>query len=309
MKIPSWPNGYRFAFSVFDDPDGQRTEVARQIYDFLADLGFRTTRGVWPSPTVREPSDIGENCSNPEHREWLRSLQARGFELGLHNVTNHTSTREETIRGFQAFHSYFGEYPRSLSNHFANDEGIYFGGTRLTGAHRRLYQLLTRGRYKHRFTGHDPASPYFWGDLCRQHVRYVRNFVFRDIDTLAMCPFMPYHDPLRPHVQNWFCSSEGNDVEAFVETLSERNQDRLAERGSACIMYAHFAKGFLNDGQLHARFEFLMKRLSRLGGWCVPVSELLDYIRTCNGEREITAAERSALERRWLLHKIRWGSA
>ena len=47
-----WPEGKAFAFTVFDDPDAQSYEDGRVVYSFLDDLGFRTTRGVWPGPAV-----------------------------------------------------------------------------------------------------------------------------------------------------------------------------------------------------------------------------------------------------------------
>ncbi len=138
-------------------------------------------------------------------------------------------------------------------------------------------------------------------------MKYVRNFTFRDIDTLAACPWMPYHDPARPFVDRWFASSEGADVDAFVRCASEANQDRLEAGGGACIMYTHFAAGFVRDGRLDPRFESLMRRMARRNGWFVPVATLLDHLEAFNGETVITARQRSALERRWLLSKVRVG--
>jgi len=39
-----------------------------------------------------------------------------------------------------------------------------------------------------RSEGHDPASPYFWGDLCRDRIEYWRNFTFATSDVLTACP-------------------------------------------------------------------------------------------------------------------------
>ena len=50
-----------------------------------------------------------------------------------------------------------------------------------------------------------------------------------------------------------------------------------------------------------------MRRLSGKNGWFVPVSTLLDFLLEAKGPHEITDSERSALERRWLAHKIRLG--
>jgi hypothetical protein len=116
-----------------------------------------------------------------------------------------------------------------------------------------VYHLLTGRRTKGRFRGHVEGDPLFWGDVCRDRVTYVRNFVFAQADTLEACPFMPYHDPARPYVNYWFASSEGAHVESFIRTLSEKNQDRLERQGGACIMYTHFADGFTEQGRLNRR--------------------------------------------------------
>jgi hypothetical protein len=35
-----WPDGKRFAFTVFDDPDSQTWQAGREVYALLRDLGF-----------------------------------------------------------------------------------------------------------------------------------------------------------------------------------------------------------------------------------------------------------------------------
>jgi hypothetical protein len=136
----------------------------------------------------------------------------------------------------------------------------------------------------------------------------VRNFTFADANTLAACPIMPYHDPERPYVNQWFASSEGANVEMFNRCLSEANQDRLEAQGGACIMYTHFASGFFSDGTMNRPFKELMERLARKNAWLVPVTTMLDYLKTQHGETVITAAQRRGLERRWLLSKLRVGN-
>ena len=119
---------------------------------------------------------------------------------------------------------------------------------------------------------------------------------------------MPYHDPDRQFVNYWFASSEGPDISSFNNCLSEQNQDRLEEEGGACIMYTHFANGFYEDGRINPRFQVLMERLSKKGGWFVPVTTLLDYIHQEKGHHNITNPDRSRLERKWLAHKIKVGA-
>src|SRR5690606_17184091 len=140
-------------------------------------------------------------------------------------------------------------------------------------------------------------------------VRYCRNFVFSDVDTLAACPWMPYHDPRRPFVQAWYASSEGSNVNRFIRTLSERNQDRLEAQGGACIVYTHFGHGWVDRGSLHRQAAELLERLSRRNGWFVPVSTLLDYLRQQHGAHTITDRQRRTLERRWLREKLLRGTS
>ena len=308
LDAVEWPDGRAFAFSVFDDPDGQRLGAGREVYAFLRDLGLRTTKGVWPLAPERPVPDSGSHCEDPEYRAWVLDLARSGFEIGFHGSTLHTSPREDTRRGLNAFRDLLGHDPRTMSNHYNCSEGIYFGDRRLSGWRRVAYNVLTLGRNRRRFHGHEEGHPLFWGDLCRKRVRYVRNFVFGKIDTLGACPFMPYHDPDRPWVNAWFASSEGNVCSSFVRQLSEPRQDRLEASGGACIMYTHFGRGFYDGRRLDPRFCALMERLASKNGWFVPVSTLLDHIVAQRGLRTLTRQERARLESRWLVQKLRTGS-
>ncbi len=305
-----WPHGKRFAFTIFDDPDSQTSEITRRAYGLLDELGFRTTKGVWPVRGMREPSDYGATCAEPEHLKLVLDLQKRGFEIGLHCVTLHTSTREETRAGLDRFAELFGGDPKTLAMHYFCDENLYWGADRLSGWRRSVYNLLTRGTQQNRYFGHVEGHPYFWGDLCRARIRYVRNFVFSDINTLNACDFFPYHDPSRNYVQQWFCSTEGSNVQRATATLTEQNQDRLEEEGGACILYTHFGHGYVEGESMNARFLELITRLSRKNGWFVPVATLLDYLADQHGGcTTISDRQRATLERRWLFEKLRRGSS
>jgi hypothetical protein len=298
-----WPEGRTFAFTVFDDTDLMTTQVGERLYGVLAELGFRTTKSVWPIRSATEPTIGGTTCAEPRYRAWVQGLQRQGFEVALHGVSYATATRDEVRCGLDRFRDYFGHDPHSHANHADARDSIYWGDARLTGAARLPYRALKRSSARRE--GHLPGSPYFWGDLCRERVTYVRNFVFGGIDTLAACPAMPYHDPDRPFVNYWFAGSEGADARSFVRTVSEANQDRLEAEGGACIMYTHFAAGFVQDGRVDPRFVRLMTRLSRKGGWFVPVTDVLDHLRQEGRGADITRAERGRLQRNWLLHKVR----
>lgn len=304
----TWPGGKAFAFTIFDDPDDQTLDNGQPVYDFLGERGFRTTKAVWPLPGIERGSHPGTTCEDATYRAWVRELKAQGFELALHNVTYHTSARAETIRGVERFAELFGEYPRALANHTGCGESIYWGPSRLTGARQLLYRILMSGKQRS-FEGDQATSPLFWGDVCRDKITYVRNFVFADINTLRVCPYMPYHDRNRPFVNHWFASAEGGEVRTFTATLSAANQDRLVAEGGACIMYTHLAAGFFERGRLQPQFRALMERLSRLNGWFVPVSTLLDHLRQTRQPRVISDRERRRLETRWLWEKVWRGTS
>lgn len=305
-----WPDSRSFAFTIFDDPDSQTFEASRAIYGFLEDCGFRTTKGVWPNRPTRAPSDHGMTCGDSrEYVDWLRQLQTAGFEIGFHNATSHTSLREETLAGLDQFAAYFGHYPKSMANHYFCQDALYWGEHRVTGPNRLLYNILTRGKNRNVSHGHDPKHPYFWGDACKEKIKYVRNFAFAGLNTLKACPAMPYHDPRRSYVNYWFASSEGSKVETFLSHVTERSLDQLeAERG-ACIMYVHFGHQFFEHGTLNVRFRAIMQNLAKRNGWFVPVSTLLDFLLAQKAAHDLGGKERARMERKWLLHKVWFGTA
>lgn len=301
-----WPEGKQFAFTIFDDPDHDTVENVADVYSFLDELGMRTTKAVWPIHGNGIPEVDGTTCEDERYLRWILALQEKGFEIALHNVTYHSSTRGETTRGLEVFHQLFGHYPYSMANHANCSDSIYWGAARLSGGYQAIYKLLRLKPFlsNAEFQGHIETSPFFWGDLCRDKIKYVRNFVFSEINTLKACPTMPYHDHERPYVNYWFAASEGPSCKSLNATISEANQDRLMSEGGACIIYTHLAADFVEGGKLNRRFKFLMERLSSMNGWFVPVRTLLDFILQAKGNHSITQVERSGLERRWLCHKI-----
>jgi len=301
----AWPHGKRFAFTVFDDTDKMTVHNGTEVYRLLHDLGLRTTKSVWPLAGPETPRIGGSTCEEPDYLAWVLDLQQQGFEIALHNATYHSSPREQALAGLARFRELFGSYPRIHVNHADCRDAIYWGPARVSGVHRRIYEAIMRGKTAGRDGGTNSESEHFWGDACQAHVTYVRNFVFRDINTLKRCPSMPYYDPDRPYVNRWFASSEGAKLESFCETIAASNQDRLEEEGGACIMYTHFGfPGFICDGRLDPTFVRLMTRLAEKGGWFVPVSELLDFLAEGRADLSISRRERARLERRWLFEKM-----
>lgn len=305
----SWPQGKRFAFTIFDDPDAQTEAQSRLVYGFLGDLGFRTTKGIWPVEGSTPRNSKGDTLDNVSFRRHCRELQAAGFEMGFHNAAPASVIRDETRLALDKYKEYFGSDPSTMANHY-NADAMYWGPARFDPPWRWAYHVLTGGRSRNKHFGHVEGHPAFWGDLCRERIQSCRNFVYLEIDTLAMCPEMPYYDPHRPFVNEWYASTEGANWKLFEKALSEAHQDRLAATGGACIMYTHFGHGFVRgDNSLEPRFVALMKRLSALGGWFVPVADLLKHLRPAEGPHVLTASERSRLERHWMAQKLFRGTA
>src|SRR5262249_49736316 len=149
-------------------------EVSKLVYGFLADLGLRTTKALWSNAPTREPNSGGLTCADPHYLTHVSELAAQGFEPSWHNATLHTSTRQETAEGLDRFRSYFGYDPVTMANHY-NGEALYWGPARVGGERRVAYLLLTRYQSANRHFGHVEGHPYFWGDLCRERIRYCRN--------------------------------------------------------------------------------------------------------------------------------------
>jgi len=297
-----FPFARKFAFTVVDDTDFCTIETVKPVYDFLLELGVRTTKTVWPLAGKEE--GWGSTLQDTQYRSYVKDLQRRGVELALHNVRHGTATRAQTIEGFSEFIAHLGSAPRVHCNHESNRENLYWGASRLRpgllrGIHRASMLLQDRES-----AGHRPESEYFWGDLCRQHISYARNLVFREINLDRVNPSMPYHDPAKPWVKGWFSSCDGEDVERFCRLISEDNQLQLESEGGVCIVYTHFVYGFFENGRLHPEFERLMRLLAGRSGWFVPVSELLDHLRSERQSDQIPAAELARMERVWLTHRL-----
>lgn len=309
MSSSRFPNNRIFALAIFDDTDEATEANVGPVYRLLGEIGILATKSVWPLANVPGAEIGGETLQEPGYLAFVRSLQADGFEIAFHNARNDSSLREITQRGLEEFATLLGHYPKTHCNHHDNRENLYWGGARLNRPLlRAAYNLATRFRWRGWFQGHLEGSPWFWGDLCRERIAYVRNFVFNEINLDLLNPTLPYHDPAKPYVSAWFSSSDGATAERFCHLLREENQDRLEAQGGVCIVYTHFAKGFCEDGRLHPEFERLMRRLARKRGWFVPVATLLEHLQAGAPPRPIPGGELRGLESRWLWQKLRRGS-
>lgn len=304
-----FPDNKKFAFSILDDTDLSTVENVGPVYRLLQELGMYTTKTVWSLASSPGARISGASLQDPQYCDFVQKLKAQGFEIGLHNVRNTDATRPEIELGLEEFRRLIGQYPRVHANHCTNRDNVYWGAGRFSTTASYLYRMAARVTRSRSFEGHVESSQHFWGDLCKKRIDYVRNLVFREINTQRINPSMPYHDPAKPLVNAWFSSADGGDRNTFCKLLSESNQDQLEAEGGVCIVYTHFACGFCNNGRVDPRVEELLRQLAHKDGWFVPVSRLLDFLRDERGTVSIPAAEIAAMERRWFRERLSLAAA
>lgn len=305
----AFPGGKRFVFTILDDTDDATVENVRPIYDLLHELGFRTTKTAWPLDCPEGKQGIyfaAETLQDPAYLELVRELVERGFELAFHGATMESSTRERTEAGLRFLEESFGVPVRVHCNHGQNLENLYWGSARYRMPLLRLaLALAERLRGKRRYAGHVPGSPYFWGDLCRERFRFVRNFAFAEIDTLPLPPHGPYRLPDTPWVNYWFSTSDAPDAAHFRRLVTRESIDRLHRQGGVCILSTHLGKGFVRGGRVDPQVEDALRYLATLPGWFVPVSDVLEHLLAARGADGISRRELWTLEIRHLLDRVR----
>ncbi len=309
MKKMKFPNGKKFAFTIFDDTDHATIQNVKPIYDVLSELGILTTKSVWvyPGKNIKNLYYNSQTLSDTDYLNFIKKLHDQGFEIAFHNASMETSERDDTIAALHKFKELLGFYPNIHTNHTSNMENLYWGPERLDIP--LLKWLMHFKRKKSKFNGHNPESPFFWGDICYKYISYVRNFNFREINLLRINPTLPYRDPKRPFVKYWFSSSEGANVRLFNELLCAKNQEKLEQENGVCIVYTHFANDFVRNGQVDSQTKTLLIELSKRKGWFVPVSTLLDYLRDNNSHEVRSLTESIRMEVRWAFSKLLHGTS
>ncbi len=284
MTMPhqfEFSNGKRFAFTIVDDTDVATVANVKPVYELLHELGFRTTKTLWPvgCPEGSQDFSSSQTLEDADYRAFAVDLQQRGFEVTWHGATMETSPRVRTIGALHRFHEIFGEYPRIHVNHALNRENVYWGAGRLDSRMLRAVFGRFTGRPAEYFTGHIEDSPLWWGDLCAKYVVYGRNLTTNDINTARFNPSMPYRDPQRPLIPWWFSASDAEGVEEFNELIHPRQQERLQRDGGFCIVATHFGKDFVRHGVLNPVTIARLEELSRRPGWFPTTGQLLDWLR------------------------------
>lgn len=299
-----FPNQRRFAFTILDDTDDSTLENVRPVYERLHHYGLLATKTVWPlaCPEGSRIFFAADTLERPDYLAFVRELLASGFEIGFHGATMETSERERTLRGLEFLKREFGSFPRLHANHGDNRENLYWGAERFRTPWLRALVRLTSGRLGW-FCGEDPKQIYFWGDVCRERIDYVRNFTFPGLNLLAFDPDTPYEAPSTPHVRSWFSTTDAPDGDAFLERITPSAIDRLEAEGGACIVSTHLGKRFVRDGMLRPEIDERLRYLSEKPGWFVPVSPLLDHLRARKASQPIGRLRLLRLELRYLAQR------
>lgn len=302
-----YPDGKKFAFSVIDDTDVSTVENIKPIYDLLEKLRFRTSKTIWMKNCIGKSKNFyrSQTMENPEYAEYVQSLKEKGFEICFHGASMESSPREFILDALEKYRDRFGESPRIHCNHSKNRDNLYWGEERFNTSVFRMAYRLTHYSNRNYFSGHDPESIYFWGDLCKKHIRYIRNLCYDEVNVLKINPSMPYYNARCSFSNLWFSATDTPEVAHFNALLTEEKLQRLEQEGGVCLVATHFGKKFVVNGKVDEQTSRVLHYLSGRPGWFVPVSTILDYLYENGSRGSISRRELLDMEFRWILYKIR----
>ncbi len=280
------PFPHRAGFCITDDTDAADLESVRIVYDLLGTLGLRTTKTVWvrrptePCGIPALPASIqrGVTLEDPAYLGYCRRLDETGFEIALHGASAGNNRRERVAEAFAFMDRHFRPAHTYIC-HAKNAENPYWQEKVVARGPLRPLVALYAGR--HRCSGEDPASPYFWGDLCRERVRYVRLLRTARLDTLAANPSMPYFEREKPWVRGWFSATK----RSFGDATSVEALDALESGGGACVLYQYLSRyADVATGTVTPAFRAGAERLAtRPAIWVDTASRVLDRLRLMQG--------------------------
>ncbi|MGU8573759.1 hypothetical protein [Clostridium perfringens] len=302
----TWPNNKKFAFTIIDDTDKASINNIKPVYDYLYKSGLITTKTIWALPSKDKFG--GQSICDKEYREFIKDLVDKGFEIALHGVGSGDYNREETLYGIKLINETFNRIPKIHINHAHNSDNIYWGEKRFVYPIDKIYKYLRHIAKRKSIIslGDEDNSKYFWGDFCKKNIKYIRNMVFSDINTISCDKYMPYKEKRKEKYSNyWFSSSDGYNCETLIKLLSNENIDKLEKENGCSIVYTHFAYGFVNEkGELNKEFKECIDYLSSKNGWFVPASQILDYLNNNKNNNYISQFQLIKLNIKWFYERI-----
>lgn len=278
-----WP--WRAGFCITDDTDTAELATVRPVYDAMAAHGLTATKTVWAFPPA-EPCGIpglpasilrGVTLADPDYLDYCRELGRRGCEISLHGASAGNNRRETIVRAFELLDRHFPPAAVYIC-HAKNADNPYW--QEKVVARGPLRALLARTVGPHRCSGEDPASPYFWGDICRERVRYIRLMRTTRINTLAVNPSMPYHEVEKPWVRHWFSATK----RSFRDCTTDAALETLVRERGACVLYQYLCRYADPRGGVRPAFQAGLERLAgRRDVWVAPAGRVLDRLRAVQG--------------------------
>lgn len=278
-----WP--FRAGFCITDDCDATTLDSLRAVYDFLRSVGLRTTRTVWafepeePCGIPAAPPSIlrGVTLADPALLAYHRELKRDGFEICLHGASAGNNRRDRTIAALDLIDREFGGTEIWIC-HAKNADNPYW-------EHRvapyRLLQTALRLYSRHRCSGEDQNSPYYWGDVCRERIRHVRLFRTRNPDTLCENPSMPYFESSKPLVRGWFSATK----RSFRDCTTPHALGRLKQSNGLTVLYQYLHRYHDPEtGKVEPGFRADAERLAAdTGIWQATVSTVMARLRALQG--------------------------
>ena len=290
--------------SIIDDTDDATLENVEPIYAFLIEHGITSTKTVWVYPP-KDRNSRGDSLQRVEYLRFIRELHSHGFEIALHGVGSGDYQRNDVIRGLKEFEDKLGFTPTIHVNHSYNRDSIYGGYKRFNAPIRQFIPLLYP-QYGKAFGGDDKDSEYFWGDLHKNYITYIRNHELRNVDTLAADPSTPYVDPNRQQYANyWFSCTFAPNQDVFARAFTNKRLQKLSKCNGTSIISTHL--GYYNiNGNIDNRFKTIIQDLCyRHSARFLPVTSLLNQRaeeRRANGNQAYPVISRFAKLRLEVLH-------
>ncbi len=281
MKLIWLPYNKKAAFTITDDTDKASFKTVTRVYDLMAEYGIRTTKTVWPFKPV-ELSGIpvqpdywsnGITLQDKDYLEYCRWLSNEGFEICLHGASCGNNIRERTIDGFHMMEE-IGFSTKVYICHSKNAENPYWENKIHSS---RILGKLLSFYSKYETSGEITESKYFWGDICKEKVRYIRLFRTRELNTLKINPSMPYHNFNTPCVNYWFSATK----RSLIDSTSEKALDYLVADNGVTILYQYMHRyADVKTGEISSKFIDSLRRLANRNDiWIDNVSKVLDRLK------------------------------
>jgi hypothetical protein len=307
----SSPTKKNFVFTIIDDTDDATLENTKPIYDFLHEKGIYITKTVWVYPP-RDKHSAGDSLQRSEYLEFIKDIQEKGFEIGLHNVGSGSFSRREVLKGLEEFKEKLGQYPKIHINHSYNPDSIYGGDKRFN----RPFNWIVRKMYPQYsgvFQGEIAGSDFYWGDKHKEIIQFNRNHEFDGLNTIKHDKYMPYIDPNRSDFTNYYFSATfAPNQWVFNHIVTPGAIKKLEKENGICIIFTHLGY-FMKNGKIDPGFVERINWLSaNPNGLYKPVSFVLNEIvetRKSNGQApypKIPTSAKFRMEFQHLLTRVKY---